>query len=199
MSQRPLVGASRTHRGIIRQRQVNNPSLACTQRVHRLGPPGFAHVSGKTTGHIDQFSTSPLPVSFSVEHDSAEALVLVADEAIHQVFERIERLPVPTDQQTSSVARNSQANFSTLLAAGRIDPRAEAHELDKALQNLNCVLRDSAGVEGRRPYLGDGLLRCGDDCAWKNSHARSLRAEAEEATSSFLNDLYLGFVARDAE
>ena len=114
MPQGALTGAACAHRGVVDQGQVDDPSFASVQWVHRLGLPGFFHSGGEPTGDIDQFPPPPIPISLGVENDPGRTLVFVADDTIDEILERIERLAMPADEQPSGVTRDAQANLSRM-------------------------------------------------------------------------------------
>src|SRR5262245_2763400 len=113
---------------------MNHPSLACVQRVHRLGQPRLSHAGCDPSSGFDQFAAPPVPVPFGVENDPAGTLLLVPDDAIDKILERIECLSVPANEQPSSIARDAQANLSRVLPLDRIDPRSEPHEPEQTLK-----------------------------------------------------------------
>ncbi len=200
MAKRAFAVAVRAQPRIVGQRQVDDSSLTGIRGIHCHRTPGLPDASSEAPGRLDQLATSAFAVPFSIQQHSPSALVPPFDEPVQEVLERIERLPMPTDEQSPSFARDVQADFPRFVAADRIDLRAEPHEVKKARENADGIVADHTN---RPQWLGHrrgSYERLDDDgLTHTDAHSRRLAAEAENPMAGVLDDLHLGLLARDGE
>src|SRR5947208_5296351 len=112
------MAASLTSRGDARvalEREMHDASIARAHRIEGDHPAGQLRLLCQPSRQLLKCLPPPLPVALDVDDDPASlALAVAADHAVDEVFERVERLATPADDEAASLAAHREENRSRL-------------------------------------------------------------------------------------
>ena len=167
---------------------MHDASIARAHRIEGDHPAGQLRLLCQPSRQLLQCLPPPLPVAFDVDDDPVSlALAVAADRAVDEVFERVERLATPADDEAGFLAAHREENRSRLGGLmdgdGARDTEVAEDLLDECPSSRRAARRRYRCLVGRggECFPRNIVLEGADARPQRCPDARSAATEAPQA------------------